>query len=73
MCHGVLIDGSHDYEYVREDIEIWDARITIGGILAGDDWHPIEFPGVCRAVSEAFGENAMIGIGPKKTTWMVRR
>lgn len=69
-CRGVLIDGSHDYEWVAQDIALWRPHIIKEGILAGDDWHEIEFPGVCRAVREAFGEGNFEVSG---TTWLVRK
>lgn len=69
-CRGVLIDGSHDYEYVAQDIALWRPHIITGGILAGDDWSP-EFPGVVRACDEAFGGRD--GYETKGTTWMFRK
>jgi cephalosporin hydroxylase len=66
---GVLIDGSHNYEDVAQDIALWKPHMIPGGILAGDDWHETEFPGVCRAVREAFGPN---GFEIDGTTWRVR-
>jgi hypothetical protein len=68
-CVGVLIDGSHDYEAVAQDIALWKPHIRPGGILAGDDYST-EFPGVIRAVQEAFGEH---GYSSQGTTWMVDR
>ena len=34
----VFIDGGHEYEFVKEDIEHWLPKVRDGGILAGDDW-----------------------------------
>lgn len=67
-CRGVLIDGSHNYEDVAQDIALWSPHVVTGGILAGDDWHEAEFPGVCRAVREAFQR-----FDTKGTTWIVRK
>ncbi len=50
----VMIDGSHDYERVAEDIAAWRPKVRPGGILAGDDFSHDLFPGVVRAVQEAF-------------------
>jgi hypothetical protein len=68
-CHGVLIDGSHNYEDVALDIALWRHHIMPGGILAGDDWSP-EFPGVVRAADEAFGGRG--GYETQGTTWLKR-
>lgn len=49
----VYIDGEHDYESVRKDIDQWlpKARRFIGG----HDYKE-KFPGVMKAVDETFGE-----------------
>ena len=67
-CHGVLIDGDHNYEAVAQDIAIWRPHMMPGGILAGDDYSEVDFPGVCRAVREAFGSKYEV----RGTTWIVR-
>jgi hypothetical protein len=64
----VLIDASHNYEDVVQDIAIWKPHMLPGGILAGDDFSEVDFPGVCRAVREAFGS----GFEQRGTTWLVR-
>ena len=51
-CALVLIDASHEYEDVRADIAAWWPKVALGGTLAGDDY---DWPGVQRAVDEAFG------------------
>lgn len=45
----VYIDALHEYENVREDIELWWPKIVYGGVLAG---HDIHLPGVLKAVEE---------------------
>lgn len=45
----VLIDGSHEYEDVIDDITEWLKKVKPGCMLAGDDY---EWPGVKRAVTE---------------------
>lgn len=66
----VFIDADHSYEGVRRDIEAWTPKIKPGGIISGHDYESNEFPGVVRAVNEAFGERP---IGrPSGTVWMVQ-
>jgi hypothetical protein len=48
FCH---IDGSHDYESVRQHILGALAWIVPGGVLCGDDFAP-DAPGVMRAVQD---------------------
>jgi hypothetical protein len=47
----VFIDGSHEYNDVRNDIISWLPKIKDGGILAGHDYTN-HFNGVIRAVNE---------------------
>lgn len=68
-CHGVMIDGSHNYEDVVADIALWRPHMMPGGILAGDDHNLADFPGVVRACKEAFGEG---GYEVSGTTWIKR-
>ncbi len=45
----VYVDGNHDYEYVKEDMELYWNKLAKGGILAG---HDISWPGVGKAFCE---------------------
>ncbi len=49
----VYIDASHDYESVKHDIELWRPKIRVGGFIGGHDYS-YHFPGVVKAVGEAF-------------------
>lgn len=53
----IFIDGDHSYEAVRGDIARWLPKMRPGGMIGGDDFCPREYPGVVRAVQEAFGED----------------
>lgn len=46
----VFIDGSHEYEAVKYDIQKWKSRLTPGGLLCGHDYTNI-YP-VRQAVDE---------------------
>lgn len=48
----VFIDGSHEYEDVKEDIYHWYPKIKKGGIIAGHDY--TTYAGVKEAVDEFF-------------------
>lgn len=48
----VYIDGSHEYQDVKDDIEAWLPKVKIGGILAGDDYGIGNHAGVKQAVDE---------------------
>ena len=53
----VYIDGLHDYESVKKDIEGWWPKIRRGGIISGHDFNRAKWPGVVRAVEEFCKEN----------------
>jgi predicted O-methyltransferase YrrM len=63
----VFIDADHSYEAVQMDISAWLPLIRTGGLLAGHDYKDT-YPGVQRAVDEAFGARATIG---PKSIWSV--
>lgn len=45
----VFIDGSHDYDNCKQDIELWQGKCDW---LLGHDYHHKRFPGVTEAVDE---------------------
>lgn len=56
----VYIDGSHDYEDVRDDLRAWSPKLRQDGLLTGDDYYWSDdrgrnFP-VRRAVDEFIAE-----------------
>lgn len=53
----LMLDGDHSYEAVRDDIAAWLPKMRPGGVISGDDYG---WPGVTRAVSEAFGDSARV-------------
>ena len=51
----VMIDGSHEYEEVKHDINEWIKKVKSGGMIAGDDCSHY-WPGVQQAVAECVPE-----------------
>jgi predicted O-methyltransferase YrrM len=45
----IFVDGSHEYEFVRKDIVLWQDCLREGGIMA---FHDRESRGVSRAINE---------------------
>jgi predicted O-methyltransferase YrrM len=65
----VMIDASHDYEDVYDDIVAWTPKLRPGGMLAGDDY---SWPGVWRAVGEVIGHRNVVrrGNAPTNSLWV---
>lgn len=55
----VFIDAGHSYIAVQTDIAAWAPKVREGGWLGGHDYHP-SFPGVIRAVDEAFPDRVLL-------------
>lgn len=56
LLHFCYLDAQHDYESVRQDIELWYPKICAGGMLAGHDYCD-SLPGVAQAVDEFAAQN----------------
>jgi predicted O-methyltransferase YrrM len=54
----VFIDGSHDYQSVKNDISYWYPKVKMGGILGGDDYVEC-WSDVIKAVDDTFGKNIL--------------
>jgi hypothetical protein len=66
----IFIDALHDYESVKQDIELWWRRVRIGGMLALHDFNH-QWPGVERAVAEAF--NLMhVGVASDSVAFVIK-
>jgi len=65
----VYIDGSHEYEDVKEDIRHWLPKVKKGGFISGDDYIP-GWPGVIKAVDESFVDKVKV-IGDQQ--WWIRK
>lgn len=55
----VFIDAGHSYDAVREDIKAWRSKVRPGGWFGGHDYHE-RYPGVIRAVDEAFPKRTLL-------------
>jgi hypothetical protein len=53
----VLVDGSHEYQDVIDDITQWLKKVRPGAMIAGDDY---AWPGVRQAVNELLPEADII-------------
>jgi cephalosporin hydroxylase len=65
----VFLDALHDYESVKADIAAWLPLVRPGGVIAGHDYSPTDWPGVVQAVQERFGPLEPAGV--KRYCWWV--
>lgn len=67
----VYIDGGHEYEQVKKDIDLYYPKIRNGGVLGGHDFGG--FVGVVNAVQEfASGYDYNIFLGRDGDWWIVK-
>ncbi|KAF4747636.1 hypothetical protein FOZ63_031629 [Perkinsus olseni] len=58
----IFIDGCHEYDCVREDIDLWLPKLRPGGIMSGHDFSD-KWPGVVRRVNEIrTGQDLFLGM-----------
>lgn len=62
----VFIDANHDYEHVKQDIELWWPLLVPNGIMCGHDFGKW---GVTKAVREVFPD----ALNPVRTIWKIQK
>ncbi len=58
----VYADGNHEYEYIKEDIELWYPKLKVGGWMMGHDWPVSEdsmYMTIKRAATEFVEANGL--------------
>jgi predicted O-methyltransferase YrrM len=71
----VYIDGNHDYDFVKEDIENYYPKIKKGGIIGGHDFYngfAKDHDGVIRAVIEFSVKNNLQLNAELPDWWVVK-
>lgn len=69
----VYVDGNHEYQYVKKDIEEYYRLLKPGGIIAGHDFSG-SWPGVVEAVTEfAKEENVEFHLEDFGTDWFIKK
>lgn len=48
----LMLDGDHNYDAIKADIDAWLPKMKKGGVISGDDYL---WPGVKQAADDAFG------------------
>jgi len=65
----VFIDGAHEYESVKKDINLWLPKVKVGGVICGDDYCK-DWKSVVKSVNDYFGDK--IRFIPNKHWWVVK-
>ena len=68
----VFIDGCHEEECIKEDIEAWYPLVKEGGILCGHDYGNKDVMGVQRVVNSFFKTNEF-EIIPNTWIWVHKK
>lgn len=66
----IYIDGNHDYEFVKKDIELYYPKVKVGGVMGGHDFC-VEHPGVVRAVIDFAEKHNLKLMGKEKDWWFI--
>ncbi len=53
----VFIDGEHTYSAIKNDINKWQSKVKMGGIISGHDYNHGNFPDIKKFVDEWCLEN----------------
>ena len=67
----IYIDGNHEYEYVKRDMEIYYKKLKKGGILAGHDI--ASFSGVGHALIDFCSERKIKPVITVTDWWLVKK
>lgn len=66
----IYIDGNHEYEYVKKDLELYWERVKKGGIISG---HDIQASAVSTALLEfARKNNLKVNFGDRRDWWIIK-
>jgi hypothetical protein len=71
----VYVDGNHDYEHVKQDIELYYPKVKKGGVLGGHDFVASlssQINGVPKAVLEFIEKNDYELFGTENDWWIIK-
>jgi len=67
----VYIDGGHDFENVKKDIEKWFPKVKKGGIIGGHDFKS-KYLGLTKAVNQFVEKNGYNLMGDDTDWWIIK-
>lgn len=68
----VYVDGNHDYEFVKKDLELYYPKMRVGGVFGGHDFGCKRL-GVTHAVLEFVEQNKLHLFGDKNDWWVIKQ
>ena len=68
----VYIDGNHDYNYAKNDINTYYLKLQSDGIIGGHNFES-KFSGVARAVLEFIDKHNLELYGNEKDWWVIKK
>ena len=69
----VYIDGNHDYEYAKSDIELYYNKLRKGGILSGHSNWAVRLKSVIRALLEFADKHNLDVDGREHDWWTIKK
>jgi hypothetical protein len=68
----IYVDGGHDYQCVKKDIELYYPKVKNGGIFGGHDFDANHID-ICKAVFEFVQKNNLNLYGRNSDWWIVKK
>lgn len=69
----VYLDGNHQYDFVKNDLESFCRKTKSNGLIAGDDYGRRNWPGVTQAVDEFVAEGLCDVVLIKDSQFILRK
>lgn len=67
----IYVDGGHEYECVKKDIELYYPKVKKGGVFGGHDFDANHLE-VCKAVFEFVQKNNLRLYGKHRDWWIIK-
>ena len=67
----IYVDGGHDYDCVKKDIELYYPKVKKGGVFGGHDFDANHID-ICRAAFEFVQKNNLKLYGKNSDWWVVK-
>lgn len=64
----IFIDANHEYEYIKENLELWAPKVKKGGLVSGHDYGSKKYFGIKKAVDE-FVPEKKLNVNPNVLVW----